>query len=702
MLYVEVIIDMENSNALTSVAYISQSNGNPYHVFCEYIKYCLTMHSSDQMAVGNLRIALYNEFGTFFPRNVLERCIRLLVQEGFCSTEKFLINRKGSFDCNLFNQKRDEFCKAKDNVVKHLIEHASMFGKEWDESEAEKALNDFLQTNGTAFELFFQRHEWHPAERPPEQSSIQVQESTASGGSESEGRHFSNQWYVGNFIQHELETNGPCKSYLQDISNGIMICIGTYHLADDDDDSSDLHIDNTNFFFDTKLLLRLIGCAWEEAVESVKELVKFIQEGGGRIYYFPHTLTEVNNALERAERCARNGSTHPDKEMAYFLHNVNITPATIRVKRLNVREELKQSGIFQRELTEWSESDRLSFGLDQNDMFSHIRNHEPNWDNNSIMNDVASIREVHMLRGGNYQDYYGTVARLPVFVTSNTRLLSLLLMYAKDRGDEKRIRGWKPNRLPAVTDIRLTCRLWNPAHDAENIPLLQLAGSAVAAQQPDSAYFDQLRRTINILTKILPAYAKVPLSEYCDDEFTERVVMQIKGDIDKLDVSVLQNTVNEYAQTKLAEEQEKRQDAERKYGDLKQKIDEQTQQIVRCCVEKHKNKLGLWGVLLLCIWHWTEVATIVFGLVMSTVSLASQQWYPMLAVIVPALLFVFEKFLNRSRIRDLILSKIVPIVKNAYKEKIRGKMNSLEHQYEKEILEQCIAETKYLNNIEKD
>ena len=76
MIYTEVKIDMENSNALITIAYISQSEGNPYKVFCEYIKYCITMHYSNQMLLGDLRRALSTEFGIYFPRNVLARCIR--------------------------------------------------------------------------------------------------------------------------------------------------------------------------------------------------------------------------------------------------------------------------------------------------------------------------------------------------------------------------------------------------------------------------------------------------------------------------------------------------------------------------------------------------------------------------------------------------------------------------------------------------
>lgn len=692
MIYTEVKIDMENSNALVTIAYISQSEGNPYKVFCEYIKYCITMHYSNRMLLGELRGALSTEFGIYFPRNVLARCIRLLSQEGFCATEAYQIYRKNSFDCDTFNQKRNEFRKRKDDVIQHLIQYVSKFGKKWDESFAESTLSNFLQSNGNAFDLFFRRNEWHPAERFPEPNNTSLQKSS----SETEEMCFPDQWYVGSFIRHELTSDGPCKHYLQDISNGLMICMGSYHLSESESVNTNFNISGTEFFFDTKLLLRLIGCAWGEAIESVKELVKFIHDGGGRIYYFPHTLTEVINALERAEQCIRNNSTPVDKEMAYFLLNRNITPAILRAKRLNVRDELRKYEIFQRELTEWSENDRLNYGLDSDDLSRFIKSRKSNWNDIAIDNDVSSIREVHMLRRGNYQEYYGTSERLPVFVTSNNILTFLMIEYAKIRNGDKRVRDWKVNRLPVVTDIRLTCRLWDPAQRAEDIPLLQLTANAVAAQRPDAAYFNQLRQTVESLAETLPAFAEIPISDYCDDEFTERIVMQIKGDIDKLDVAVLANTIEEYTQMKLADEQQKRRDVELELTKAEQKIDARKQQIIDYSVEKYKDKLGFWGVILWCGRHWAWVIEAIITLVTSIICYASQQWYPMLAIFLPPLLVFVEKLLGQSFIKNKIVNTIIPYARKSYEEKIRKQLTPIEHEYEEIIIQQCVSDSEHL------
>mgnify|MGYP001130381776 CR=1 FL=1 len=120
MILTEVKIDMDNSNALVTIAYISQSNGQPYHVFCEYIKYCLAKHHSRTILLGELRKELGSEFGITFPQNVLNRCLSLLCQENFLSVENHRIHRHKEFDCVTFDEKRNCFRESEDYVIQQL------------------------------------------------------------------------------------------------------------------------------------------------------------------------------------------------------------------------------------------------------------------------------------------------------------------------------------------------------------------------------------------------------------------------------------------------------------------------------------------------------------------------------------------------------------------------------------------------------
>ena len=570
-----------------------------------------------------------------------------------------------------------------------LVMHVSKLGKSWDEAYAKKMLSNFMRMNGNAFEIFYFESEDTTNEDAHEEAGISSQEIE-----ENEKPVFSDQWYVGNFVHHALIDNDSCSQYLKDISKGLIILIGAYQLPSEENEHRDLNISGTEFYFDTKLLLRLMGCAWSEAVVSAKELVELIQKGGGRIYYFPHTFKEITKALKRAEEYAKNRETAPDKEMTYYLQHGNVSAATLHAKRLSAQQELQSYGILQHPMFEWDENDRLKFGLDSSDMYIFIRRKQPNWDSITIDNDVASIREVHMLRRGNYQDYYGMSERLPVFVTTNTRLTKLVLKYGQKRKNDKHIQDWSINRLPLITDVRLTCRLWDPSQSGQDYPLLQLAANAMAAQQPTPEYFSKLKQTVESFAENVPAYAAIPLADYCDDTLTEQIVAKTGGEIDNLNIEVLATTLEEYLAMKSADEQEKRQEAEQAQKKAEDSLQQQTQKIIDHSVEKYKNKIGWWRIPIFCAHHWAWIITIILAILSSVISLASQQWYPMLVVIISVIFALLEKLLDCSRIRTWLLKKLIPCAQQSYRSKIKKKLNSVEQEHEEAIILNCIAETK--------
>ena len=119
-----------------------------------------------------------------------------------------------------------------------------------------------------------------------------------------------------------------------------------------------------------------------------------------------------------------------------------------------------------------------------------------------------------MRRQGNYNAYCGTSACLPVFVTSNSRLIGIALKFREERQNTHSISLWKSNRLPVITDIRLTCRLWSPAKQSERLSLLYLTSNAVAAQRPTRRYLNTIRELALELEKTVPEYSSIPLPAF--------------------------------------------------------------------------------------------------------------------------------------------------------------------------------------------
>ena len=189
----EVIIDMSNPNALVAIAYVSENANNPYYAFCEYIKYCMTCHSSPTMMIKEVKSAVQDEFGICLPNSIILRCAELLRTEGFLYVDKatHALIRKQSFDTNAFDERRKSFVDIEKVVIDELIAYALSFGRMWTRDEARSNLIKVLDADGLAFDIFSRT--LHP------QSTEVVTQDTLE--------LYPNSMFVGKFISKQIESN---------------------------------------------------------------------------------------------------------------------------------------------------------------------------------------------------------------------------------------------------------------------------------------------------------------------------------------------------------------------------------------------------------------------------------------------------------------------------------------------------------------
>ena len=76
-----VIIDMNNRNALISLAYIETSD-NPLQVFCNFILYLLLKAPEQTLRADILKDCLQDEFGISMPQQIINNCVRLMEKRG--------------------------------------------------------------------------------------------------------------------------------------------------------------------------------------------------------------------------------------------------------------------------------------------------------------------------------------------------------------------------------------------------------------------------------------------------------------------------------------------------------------------------------------------------------------------------------------------------------------------------------------------
>ena len=693
-----VVINMRNPNALIAMAQVAQNANNPYEAFCEYIKYCVFSNVSSIMTLSEIRTAVGKEFGLYIPHNVLMKCLSYIQDEGVITFDIHQIKRIGSFDTEAFDRDRETYRATESAIIQALMQYASKYSREWTIEHTRELLIKALDRNGLAYDIFLYEgsstngahqptiNECEMAEMLPDDEEIEPDDIATQP-------LFTDEYFVGKFIEETLAGDTVQKDYLMKICEGLMLCVGTYQLPTSDTNGRAPQINGTKFFFDTKLLLRFLGCASEAAVSAAAELVDLIQNAGGRIYYYPQTLQEMERAFENAAKSLSYGYPPADDEMRLYAIRIQNNPAIITAKKASLTSELANANIHLAPHETFTDNERIRFGFDQGDLQQYMRSNLP-WDPQVIDNDALAIWETHMRRQGNYSEYCGTGAQLPVFVTTNSRLIGIALKFREDRSGTTALYGWKQNRLPVITDIRLTCRLWSPADHSERMSLLYLTANAVAAKRPTKRYLSSIREFAIQLGKQAPGYSEICLPAYFDDVVTDTILKHTMGEEEKLDINSFATSIAELSEWKAKEQEEITNQVIAERDGVSDELKNQTQSIIDGAVESGRKLLGWRKPALWLIVKWPVTVTVIFSAITAGISLIIGNWHPMWAIALPTVLKIIETCSASNFVGKPLAKWLLPKIDESISKRISKELRKAERPYEYTIIRQIKEQTE--------
>lgn len=683
---------MQNRNALVSLAYASQNN-DPYAVFQEYIKYCLHASPQDSLLFNELVELVQQEFGIKLPKTIANICVDKLKLEGLASVSDHKIYKQGYFDVSSFDAIRKDYRTTEATIIANLIRFAAEFDKQWDEEYAREMLTKALDRSGLAFDIFFMQNgkTTDVVNSVTEDYEYTCLDDSELASPSNEVPLYSDIFCAGQYVRKILEEDSIYKNYLVKICEGIVICAGVYQIPSSGSRTARPLIKNTTFFFDTRLLLRLVGCGSAILVESTQELVELIQKHGGKICYYNITKEEMLVAFDNAVMQLKQRHWISDFEMRCFAQKYKDNITVITAKKAALVQELASKGIYQRELQFDPETYDVQVGFSLSDLRQYMYNHV-NWKDRVIDNDARVVWETHMSRKGDYSEYFGTNKRLSVFVTSNRLLMEMMSNYKKDRKETIGIRNWNSTRLPVITDARLMCRIWSPSEQMGDVPLHYMVSSVVAAQKFTPEYLKKICELATELKAAVPEYSNIPLSSYFDDNVTDEILVQTMNGRKELTAEQFASTMEELTSWKAQEEAALRKTAEEKVTEAQALLDTQRNQIVKDAVASYRKRIWFQEV---CAWlsmHGTQILAILLAVIGTVIGMVLNQWW----VVFPAIsLVVIEKVLDACSSRWLAQKTLFRIEKRC-KEKIRKNLRKTEACYENRITEEILSESRVL------
>lgn len=698
-MYYTAVINMNNPNALISMAYMTQNKNNPYTVFCEYIKYCIFSMPEEDLFISQIRAEVGKEFGLNIPYNVMMNCLYIIQKEGYIKLDHYkVVIVAGTFDVNEFDKQRNEYRTIETKLIEELVEYTKRYKVNWTFEQAREQLIKVLDQNGLACDLFVygkvsDNETVQPMATLQEFDALIPDEDTVGEDDVDSQPLYSDTFYVGNFISQVLSNGGPLKQYMQQVCEGMMLCIGAYQLPGGDSETAVPQIKNTDFYFDTRLLLRFLGYAGEAAVEAARELVAMIQSNGGHIYYYEHTLEEMQRAFDTAINSVDRNESPRDEEMRLYVIKLTANKGgMLRFGQATIQSQLAAAHIQEAHYQNHFNGDHISFGFDKNDLYKYMLK-SLRWEPLTISNDATSLWETHMRRKGDYSEYCGTKRRLPVFVTSNPRLIQIALAYKEDREIFPGIQKWKPNRLPVITDIKLTCRLWRPSQQGSKLSLLYLTANAVAAQKPTRKYMNTLRELVKGMKEKYPQFSEIPVVDFSHNDITNIVLEKAAESGEELNIGLLASSVMEFATLNSKEQEDIANQARAERDNKIAELNQQTDSIIKGAVEANKNKLGIIGAILRLIFWWPGIVALLFAGIGSVLSWAIGNRNAIWIFSLPIVAKIVEQIFSSELVERFIFKKCIPTLESYYDRRIERNLRNYEKPYRDVIVQEVKQQT---------
>lgn len=680
------------NQSLIAYAYLKTSQ-NPLVIFCNYICYCISKSSNPYVVIDQIEGELEKEFKIILKKLVLQTCIKILLSE-----KRIAIDKRTNgirlleigFDIERFERDRQNLSIQENRFIADFLAFVAKFNTEekWSSDKAIKLLGEVLSRKEISYDLAFNG------------------DSTVLRGT------VHPKWYIGRFIREILDdkTSGNYR-YITDVSRGLMLYFGATAITEDGYDYKQKF--SARFYFDTKLMLRLLGYTLPFHCQATVELFELIvKENNGEIWIFEHTLNEILNALYYAEQDYRSGKFIKNDELSMYAELNKIDADDLHVIYASARRRIEEEfHINVHPPIDWNDPEVQDHNIDGKALEEWIKKREPIWKSATIKNDVASVNAINILRKSKYSEYFAGKSGLPIFVTTNTALVSAIKSFIYSRSeetDQENSVAWTSKKLPVISDMSLICRLWLPhSNKLTTTPVITLAANALAAQQTSPEFYKIMGDHIkhgSILFKDQP----IIIDEIRKSKLEDIIVGNAHGKLSEIDQALFTKSISDLIQMEAIDDKKKISELKSQNVQKDDSINRSIKGITEILFNQAHDRIDLkiirFKYSLYDKWLATlsgAFLTVLIDFILLLIS--SQKQIPLYTYIVPVLLSVLGLFFDKSPVSNKLLSEIrsqkLNDLKKLYCTKIAQMVPADLYEYTEQFQKHCIEnEPCFLQN----
>ena len=295
-------------------------------------------------------------------------------------------------------------------------------------------------------------------------------------------------YQVARFVLSEKEKRSVLFNQIEEVVRGFFVYKSIYFFSKDSIPSLNPKMTGTVVYFDTPLLIEVLGYNTTEGEIATRELVQLIKQSGGKVHTFVHLVDEVAGILTAYAR-------DKIKRSQFSLQNLldrNYDELDILRLRASLETNLSKIGITADaaiSVTDYSKDEYMPMQI--NDLSHAIQvAYKQDFQTTRSDNDVRSVATIYHIRGNARSSSLSDCNA--IVVTSNLGFTKTVYDFYKDKTLHEV--GY------VISDIDLTSILWLRSWDKKsNLPSIVLLENAYAACQPSVDLINAFSYTVEKL-----------------------------------------------------------------------------------------------------------------------------------------------------------------------------------------------------------
>lgn len=446
-------------STLTSLAIIKVNldEGHDYlHSLQPIVLHILATTQPEIITSSKISNEIKDQFGLQIPDAVIQLVLKRLARENQIQKSGGVYKTTGKIECPDFAEGREVAQTHFQEVIKKLIEFSKDTKNPIDAQEqAIDALIKFLSQFGISCLEAYINNTVLPTLDPNKNTDIVL---------------------VSSFVLHIQKSDQGCFESFVVLVKCSMLANA---LACPTLEQAPKTYKSVTFYFDTPLLIQLLGFDGDARQKSVQHLIQLVSKYKGKIAIFAHTREELDSVLHYAIQNFDNPRC--TQKIVLSARSAGKTKSDLMLAEQKINEDLSKQKIEIKQPPRYSPQNR-KYEIDETALEEALRHQIPTYKDPAIRCDIKSVRGIYVLRKNATPD--ALERSKAVLVTSNSSYARAAWQYDVDNNKNF------SKVSSVITDISLMNVAWlkSPV-DTGDTPKIELLAIAYAAMQPPERFW---------------------------------------------------------------------------------------------------------------------------------------------------------------------------------------------------------------------